>query len=205
MKDMADINAIIFDFVGVLLHKKRDYKPNKIADKIDSVIGSVTNDKIFKKDLLNKHAISEKELDYYFNVIARKYEQFEPLWELIPVLKKNFKLAIINNGTAYTLPYYEKKYNLNYHFDFFVSSALVHMKKPDKEIYIHTAGLLEEQPQKCLFIDDSVDNIKTAKLLGFHTIHWKNKNKGIENFINFLNSQTLTNLKESSYLEQENF
>ena len=45
----SDIKAILFDLMGVLLFKRSDYKPDRIVDEVDQVIGQVTDDNKFKK------------------------------------------------------------------------------------------------------------------------------------------------------------
>ena len=44
------------------------------------------------------------------------------------------------------------------------------MRKPEERIYKHLLNDLEISPEKCVFLDDLGDNLKTARRIGIHTI-----------------------------------
>ena len=180
--------AIIFDFMGVLLFVRKNYKPDKMIDEIDREIGKVTNDNLFKEKIKQKFNLDEKEFDNVLDKIVNKYEPFKLIWDLLPELKKKYKLAILNNGTALTLSRFGKKQDLDTQFDLFISSATCGMKKPDNDIYLLTAKKLEVNPKECLFMDDSKQNIGGAKKCGMKTIWWKDQRTGLSEFENFLAS-----------------
>lgn len=52
-------------------------------------------------------------------------------------------------------------------FDAVVISGEVGMRKPEPRIFRHAAGLLELDPQECVFIDDIQANIAAAEEAGF--------------------------------------
>jgi putative hydrolase of the HAD superfamily len=52
-------------------------------------------------------------------------------------------------------------------FDAVVISSRVGMRKPERRIFEHAAGLLGLEPQECIFIDDIQANITAAEELGF--------------------------------------
>ncbi len=56
------------------------------------------------------------------------------------------------------------------HFDVFVESAVVRMRKPDPRIYQLTCEKLEVEPEQAIFLDDIGGNLKPARALGMHTI-----------------------------------
>jgi putative hydrolase of the HAD superfamily len=56
-------------------------------------------------------------------------------------------------------------------FDVVVISAEVGMRKPEQEIFRHTAALLGLAPQECLFIDDVEANIIAAQAVGLVGLH----------------------------------
>lgn len=185
-KKTQKIKAIIFDFMGVLLFPRVDYKHNEIVDEIDSIIGGVTNDEIFKTEIVKKYNFNDFEFNEVLDKIIDKYEPLGPLWKLLPKIRKNYKLAIINNGTSLTLPKFKSKYCLNDNFDLFVSSAIEGFKKPDKHIYELTISKLGFKPEECLFMDDSLLNIDGANKLGMPTIYWKNQKLGFKKFKEFI-------------------
>ncbi len=187
MLKRKDIDAIIFDLVGVLLFPKEIYKPNDIVDKIDSMIGKVTNDNLFKQRVQNTFNITKKEFIKILDQIVEKYEAETELWSLLPRIKKHYKLAIINNGTALTLKRFDEKLHFDIHFDALISSAIQGIRKPNPQIFLNTAKQLKIEPSKCLFMDDLIENINGAKKTGMKTILWKNKEIGLKTFKKFLN------------------
>lgn len=180
------IKAIIFDFMGVLLFSRVNYKPDKMVDEIDYAIGQVTDDELFKKETTKKYNLNETEFNAVLDKIVDKYEPFEPLWRLLPELKKKYKLAVINNGTSLTLLKFKNKYHLDNIFDLFVSSAIEALKKPDKHIYELTMRRLGVKPEECLFMDDSLLNVDEANRLGLATIYWENSQLGFKKFQEFI-------------------
>jgi HAD superfamily hydrolase (TIGR01509 family) len=135
---------------------------------------------------MSKFNLGEKEFDAILEKIVNKYEPLKFLWNLLPALRKKYKLAIINNGTALTLREFENRYNIKVRFDLFVSSALEGIKKPRKDIYLSAASQLKVNPKNCLFMDDSELNIRGAKRCGMKTIWWKTQEDGIADFKKFI-------------------
>jgi epoxide hydrolase-like predicted phosphatase len=60
--------------------------------------------------------------------------------------------------------------DLREHFDAFVESAVVGMRKPDPRIYTHACRELGVAPQESVFLDDIGANLKAARALGMRTI-----------------------------------
>ena len=69
---------------------------------------------------------------------------------------------------------YNKKHNLYKLFDRAFISCLLRMRKPDKKIYAYALKRLNVMPQQCVFIDNTRENITTAKKLGMKTIFFRN-------------------------------
>jgi epoxide hydrolase-like predicted phosphatase len=60
--------------------------------------------------------------------------------------------------------------DLKSHFDVFVESAVVGMRKPDPRIYELTCRQLGVAPARAAFLDDIGANLKAARALGMTTI-----------------------------------
>ena len=56
-------------------------------------------------------------------------------------------------------------------FDVVVISGEVGMRKPDPDIYLHTAGLLGVEPARCVFVDDLPPNVRGAVAVGMVGVH----------------------------------
>jgi HAD superfamily hydrolase (TIGR01509 family) len=182
------IDTILFDFVGVLLFPKENYAASRIVDEIDRQVGQVTNDIVFKQDILREYHLKENEFEHVLQCIVNKYETYLPLWELLPELSKKYKLGIINNGTYLTYPLFEEKYHINERFDIFLSSAKEGVCKPDQAIYRRACQALGSRPGNCLFMDDSQENISGALRIGMHVLQWADKESGFQEFIACIHS-----------------
>jgi epoxide hydrolase-like predicted phosphatase len=175
------IHAILFDFVGVLLQKKGGHAPDTLADEIDRLVGQVTDDALFQRQIAERFGLDQVALDKILARVVDKYEAFQPLWKLIPQLRERYRLAIINNGTALTLPLFRARYAIDERF-LFVSSAMEGIRKPDPRIFSLTTELLGVAPEECLFMDDSAQNVESAARLGMETIHWPDAETGWQAF-----------------------
>lgn len=181
--------AILFDFIGVLLFKRSNYFQNPLVDEIDKIIGSVTNDQSFEEQTCKRFQLTKNDFNSILDKIVDKYEPYQPLWDLLPNLRKNYKLAILNNGTGLTLSKFKSKLDIDRKIDAFISSAIEGLKKPEEDIYILTAKKLGVKPSECLFMDDSYENIEGARRVGMTTLWWnKNKEKDelLKEFVNLV-------------------
>jgi FMN phosphatase YigB (HAD superfamily) len=79
-----------------------------------------------------------------------------------------------------------------------VISSDVQSRKPDEKIYKVLIGRLQSRqiiPQQCIFIDDRLKNLKTAKDLGTKTIHLKKEEDNFD-FQPDFTIRTLREIKE---------
>ncbi len=174
-----NIKAILFDMVGVLLFVKPGFSPTTKeeinASHIEKLYNHTDDEKLLsdiRKYLKLKKGILEKALE----CIPQKFEKYDELWKILPQLKKNYNLAIINNGNALAMKYWSKYFDFSL-FNFFINSAQEGVKKPDPEIYLLTCKRLGVNPGECIFIDDAFENIQAARDLGMTTAWW-NKEQG---------------------------
>lgn len=186
MESRIIIKAILFDFHGVLVFRKKDYRPDSVADGIDSMIGDCANDAEFKARAMKKYGLDEKGFNSVLGRIVDKYEKFAEIWDLLPQLRKKYKLAIINNGTFLTIPKFDERHSIYKNFDLFVSSSVEGIKKPDAGIYRMAAQRLDVVPGGCLFMDDSKTNVDGAESIGIKSIWWESKDIGFGKFKDFL-------------------
>ena len=188
------IKAILFDMVGVLVFKKRDYVP-KTSDEINTEniegLFNHIDDKKLIKDIKEQLKLTDDEIDRAAKIMPERFERFDDLWKLLPELKKKYKLAVVNNGNAIAKKYWDEKFVFK-EFDIFVNSALQGVRKPDPKIYLITCTKLKVEPAECLFMDDTLENIETAIKLGMQTIWWnkeENKNALLNEFLKLLNEE----------------
>jgi len=174
------IKAILFDMVGVLVFKKEKFTLSSTdeinAQNIEGLFNHIDDEKLLK-DIKEKLKLSEEEIERAIPLIPSKYEKFRELWELLPEIKKKYKIGVINNGNSIALKFWKEKFDFSI-FDIFINSAEEGVKKPDPKIFLLAYKRLRVKPEECLFMDDSLENIEGAQKLGIETIWWdKEKNK----------------------------
>jgi len=65
-------------------------------------------------------------------------------------------------------------------FDAVVISGRVGMRKPDEEIFRHTADLLQLKPAECVMVDDLAPNIRGAVATGMVGVLYANYEQAVE-------------------------
>jgi len=78
----------------------------------------------------------------------------------------------ITNFSAHALHNCQKKWNFLNRFLGIVISSDERLVKPDPEIFHTFFTRYGQQPENCVFIDDSAANIETAQKLGMKTVHF---------------------------------
>jgi len=176
------LQAILFDLMGVLLFRRGDYPGDKTVDAVDDLIGGGVDDDAFRKAAMSGLNLDREAFEKVLSRIPDKYEPYPPLWGLLPDLRNHIKLGIINNGTRLTFPYFDAKLNLTSTFDVILSSGAEGARKPDPEIYLRAARRLGVESERCLFMDDSKINVDGARAVGMQTVLWSNREEGFRLF-----------------------
>lgn len=84
--------------------------------------------------------------------------------------QKFYKLAMISNMTRDTLTYLRRYCSWLELFDVLCFSCDLGVTKPDYEIYAACLSKLNIPPEDCLFVDDSLKNVRGAVESGMHAI-----------------------------------
>ena len=190
-----EIDAILFDWVGVLLFPRKDYIPDEFVDNVEEMLCRTVDDISMKAKVLSDYRLSESEFNSVLNAIVSKYESFPELWMDLKGLKAKYKLGVINNGTRFTLPMFNARFDIEAHFDQFINSAVEGLEKPDERIYNLTCERLEVDPLRCLFMDDLLENVEGARKVGMRTIWWDDRNRGLRLFKDAIGCQNRNTLR----------
>jgi 2-haloacid dehalogenase len=94
---------------------------------------------------------------------------------LLQKLKEKYKLYGLTNWSAETFPIVLKRYSFFTLFDGIVVSGEEKLIKPDKKIFEIMLERYHLEAKNAVFIDDNINNIQAAKVLGFVTIHVQEK------------------------------
>ncbi|MEK7092736.1 MAG: HAD family phosphatase [Patescibacteria group bacterium] len=101
----------------------------------------------------------------------------KPIKGIIPFLKKLKKekitLAVASSAYHKRIDTLLKVCKLKGFFDVIVSGDHVQHGKPDPEIYLKTAQLLQRDPKDCIVFEDATSGILAAKSAGMKVIGYK--------------------------------
>jgi beta-phosphoglucomutase len=183
-KEWSRFKAIIFDMDGVLIDSYEMHK--KAWNTISKEIGFQLNDKEFKKifgltsyegvravkDLKN---MNEDELNNFVDRVDRKFRELfrnevqiiNGSIDFVKLLKqKRYPIAIATSAPRENVKSFLGEVRIWNLFNVVVSGDDVHKGKPDPEIYLRTASLLNTDPKECLVFEDSLMGIESAKKAG---------------------------------------
>ena len=186
---MNNINSIIFDFGGVLVDWSPRYMYKDVFEnnsemelfltQICSEDWNLQQDK--GRSLSEGTRVLQDKFPEHRTNIQLYYDQWEKMLKsdipenvaILLQLKLKYKLYGLTNWSAETFPVALKRFSFFKYFDGIVVSGEEKMVKPDEEIFYLMLKRFGLEAENCLFIDDNLKNINTAKKLGFSTIHLK--------------------------------
>ena len=90
------------------------------------------------------------------------------------------KVAALTNNWAHEGGGGSETDALREHFDVFVESSKLGLRKPDPRIYEHVCNALEILPREAVFLDDIGRNLKAARELGMTTIKVETEGRALE-------------------------
>ena len=198
---MKNIKAIIFDAYGTLFDVNS--AAEKCKDKIGSKWESFSNywrttqlEYTWLRSLMKRHKdfwkITEDSLDKsmkFFKIdnsmrnnLLDLYKVLSPFSEVKETLnklkKKDFKLAILSNGTPSLLGNLVKNNNLENIFDDIFSIEEVGIFKPDSKVYELPVNKYNIKKDEILFLSANTWDVSGGGNYGYNSV-WVNRNKNI--------------------------
>jgi putative hydrolase of the HAD superfamily len=191
-----EVRNIVFDFGGVIINihhneVEKAFKDLGISD-FERLFNKATQTDIFKKleigainpeqfrntlrEIIGKE-ISDEELDKAWNRIIGNYPPHRI--ELLKNLKTKYRLFLLSNTNIIHYDYYIQKFKTEFGFDFHSLfektywSFKMGERKPDQSAFSFVLNNSKLDANESLFIDDSIQNIETARQMGFRTDHIK--------------------------------
>ena len=184
MKFLFDLGGVFFDwdpnhfFINIFKDlEERQYFLNEICNdawNIQQDAGRSIKDA--ELELIPKFPKYEKQIKmYYANHRNMIKGTFTKSIEILNYLKKNnYECYVLSNWSAETFIGMTENYPFLKKFDGLLISGEDKLIKPNLDIYQLAIERFDLDPHKCVFIDDKLENIETAKKLSFHTIHLTN-------------------------------
>ena len=133
------------------------------------------------------------------NDLLNLYKVLSPYPEVKKVLeslkKKNFKLAILSNGTPALLEELVKSNNLKNLFDDLFSIESVKIYKPDSRVYDLPVQKYKINPGEITFLSANTWDVSGAGNYGYNSV-WVNRNKAVFDNLDFKPKNEVSNLTQ---------
>ena len=219
---MKNIKAIIFDAYGTLfdVNSAAEKCKDKIGDKweVFSNFWRTTQlEYTWLRSLMKRHEnfwqVTEDSLDKSmkaFNIdpsmkneLLNLYKVLSPFKEVPKTLKilkeKNFKLAILSNGTPSLLNELVMSNDLNDLFDDLFSIEEVGIYKPDSKVYNLPIEKYKIKKNEVAFLSANTWDVSGGGNYGFNSI-WVNRNNSIFDNLDYKPQNEIKNLGELTKL-----
>ena len=186
----SPITAIIFDFGNVFvkwdaraLYKRFFPTPEAVDSFLEEIHFAEWN---AHQDAGRSFKDGIEDLSSKFPQYKELIEAYDTYWEdsITETLNRTIEIAhalknagwnlyLLSNFSAEKFPLMQKRYDFLQLFNDTIISGEHKLIKPDPAIYHLTLKRIDRKARECLFIDNSLPNIETARKLGFHTIHFQ--------------------------------
>ena len=219
---MKNIKAIIFDAYGTLfdVNSAAEKCKDKIGDKWEPFANFWRTTQLeytWLRSLMKRHKdfwqITEDSLDksmMAFNInpkmkdeLLNLYKVLSPFQEVPETLKtlkeKNFKLAILSNGTPSLLNQLVKSNDLDNLFDDLFSIEEVKIYKPDSKVYDLPIKKYEIKKNEVAFLSANTWDVSGAGNYGYNAI-WVNRNNNIFDYLDYKPNNQIKSLTELTSL-----
>jgi len=213
---MKNIKAIIFDAYGTLfdVNSAAEKCKDKIGEKWESFANYWRTTQLeytWLRSLMKRHKdfwqITEDSLDKSMSVfkidnsmrdeLLDLYKILSPFEEVPEVLKslkkKNFKLAILSNGTPPLLNELVQSNNLNNLFDDIFSIEEVGVYKPDSKVYDIPIKKYKIEKNEVAFLSTNTWDVSGGGNYGYNSI-WVNRNNNIFDKLDYQPKLEIKNL-----------
>ena len=133
------------------------------------------------------------------NELLNLYKVLSPYDEVKDVLKnlrkKNFKLAILSNGTPSLLKELVKNNDLNNLFDDLFSVEEVKIYKPDSAVYSIPVTKYKVTPDEITFLSANTWDVSGGGNYGYNSV-WVNRNKSHFDYLDYKPKNEIGNLSQ---------
>ena len=215
---MKNVKAIIFDAYGTLfdVNSAAEECKDKIGDKWEGFANFWRTTQLeytWLRSLMKRHEdfwkVTEDSLDKSMNLFKIDKSMKNELLNLYKVLntfpevrdvlnklkEKNYKLAILSNGTPKLLNELVSSNNLNNIFDDIFSIEEVGIYKPDAKVYDMPVKKYKIQKEEIVFLSANTWDVSGGGNYGYSSI-WVNRNNSIFDNLDYVPKKEVKNLNQ---------
>ena len=215
---MKNVKAIIFDAYGTLfdVNSAAEKCKDKIGDKWEGFANFWRTTQLeytWLRSLMKRHKdfwqVTEDSLDKSMNAFNIDKSMRSELLDLYKILntfpevkdvlnklkEKNYKIAILSNGTPALLNKLVKSNNLENIFDDIFSIEEVGIYKPDSRVYDIPIKKYQIQKNEVTFLSANTWDVSGSGNYGYNAI-WVNRNNNIFDNLDYKPKNEVKNLKK---------
>jgi putative hydrolase of the HAD superfamily len=184
------VRNVIFDLGGVVL----EWNPDHIVSRFQPVPelraslkaalfghadwrlfdrGTLTESELIERLQLRVGATREEVQAILDGIRDSLVEKPETVKLMRALQGQGTPLYCLSNMPATVYTHLRQRHNFWDAFSGIVISGEVQMMKPEPEVFMHLLATFNLPPEECVFIDDVLANIESAKQVGLHTIWFK--------------------------------
>jgi putative hydrolase of the HAD superfamily len=183
------ISAIVFDLGNVLLpfdytvaiKKLNQIEPNLGTRFIEFYNSNYQLHRDFEKGIVSETSFLNTMLDAvdnkinaqtFCNIYSDIFTINENVSELLPVLKKDYRLFLLSNTNSIHQEYGWKKYEFLKYFDKLILSHEIKSLKPEEKIYREVERASGLPSPKHFYIDDIQEYVDAAEKIGWDAVQF---------------------------------
>jgi len=124
-----------------------------------------------------------KELRIPYNVgFIKKLRIDNKFYEFSKKIKEQFNLIILSNDCLELSKEIIKEFKLNEYINNYFTSGELGVRKPNKKIFTRLLRKLKATPRNCIFVDNILSNLQSAKEIKVNTIYFEREKCKINTF-----------------------
>lgn len=186
----SKITTLIIDMYGVILKERTGNFIPYTYEHFDKSEHERLNKLFNEERLFTKAGYGELSSNDFLSLLGYQNTEYhmknyienylsldEAFIKFADMYYQKYDFVLLSTDVSEWSAYITQYYNLNKYFKCKIVSGDVHCRKPDKKIYEITLNKIQKNAEECLFIDDSINNIESAKELGIVSLLFNRYNE----------------------------
>jgi glucose-1-phosphatase len=179
---------IVFDLGNVLIHCDMDKAARMIRER-SQLAHEVIRERLFDAELIDAWDVGELDPEAFTQRVKTACEwegsmpELEEIWQQMlhgdermfevfdELIEAGHDIYILSNANPFHIEYVLREHPQLLQAQGHIFSCECRMIKPQVEIFHHLTEKCSIEPERSIFIDDKLPNIKAAKQAGYHAIH----------------------------------
>ncbi|MBE6709484.1 MAG: HAD family hydrolase [Ruminococcaceae bacterium] len=184
------MKTILIDMYGVILNESKGNFIPYTFNYFDSIHHERLTLQIRNEGLFSKAQIGEISSNEFLHILGYDDPQYhmknyienyltldEGFISFAEKYHKIYDFVLLSNDVAEWSTYITEYYNLNKFFKAKIVSGNIGYKKPDRKIFDIALTQIGKRPENCLFVDNSVENLKAAERMGLKNVLFNRDNE----------------------------